>query len=57
VWSSAEAAGDETERAARVASDVQPAMAAVRVAADALEELVDDDLWPLPTYPEMLFLS
>jgi glutamine synthetase len=33
-----------------------PAMAAVRAAADALEELVADDLWPLPTYQEMLFI-
>jgi len=33
-----------------------PAMAAVRTAADELEELVADDLWPLPTYQEMLFI-
>lgn len=33
-----------------------PAMAAVRVAADALEGVVADDLWPLPTYQEMLFI-
>jgi glutamine synthetase len=31
-------------------------MAAVRSAADALEEIVADDLWPLPTYQEMLFV-
>jgi glutamine synthetase len=31
-------------------------MADVRVAADALEELVADDLWPLPTYQEMLHI-
>jgi glutamine synthetase len=31
-----------------------PAMTAVRAAADALEALVADDLWPLPTYQEML---
>ena len=28
----------------------------VRPAADALETLVADDLWPLPTYQEMLFI-
>jgi glutamine synthetase len=28
----------------------------VRTAADALEGLVADDLWPLPTYQEMLFI-
>ncbi|MCU1480166.1 MAG: glutamine synthetase [Subtercola sp.] len=33
-----------------------PAMLAVRGAADKLEELVADDLWPLPTYQEMLFM-
>ncbi len=33
-----------------------PAMNAVRVAADALEGVVADDLWPLPTYQEMLFI-
>jgi glutamine synthetase len=33
-----------------------PAMASVRGAADVLEEIVADDLWPLPTYQEMLFM-
>jgi glutamine synthetase len=33
-----------------------PAMASVRAAADELETLVADDLWPLPTYQEMLFI-
>jgi len=33
-----------------------PAMDQVRTAADALEGLVADDLWPLPTYQEMLFI-
>jgi len=33
-----------------------PAMAAVRSAADLLEGIVADDLWPLPTYQEMLFI-
>ena len=33
-----------------------PAMAAVRTAADTLETLVADDLWPLATYQEMLFI-
>jgi glutamine synthetase len=32
-----------------------PAMVRARAAADALEEIVPDDLWPLPTYAEMLF--
>jgi glutamine synthetase len=33
-----------------------PAMADVRVTADRLETLVADDLWPLATYQEMLFI-
>jgi glutamine synthetase len=33
-----------------------PAMAAVRAAADQLEGVVADDLWPLPTYQEMLYV-
>ncbi|MEN0138012.1 MAG: glutamine synthetase III [Rhodococcus sp. (in: high G+C Gram-positive bacteria)] len=33
-----------------------PAMAAVRAAADSLEDIVADDLWPLPTYQEMLYV-
>jgi len=32
------------------------AMGEVRAAADALEGLVADDLWPLPTYQEMLYI-
>ncbi|MBN1804162.1 MAG: glutamine synthetase III [Sedimentisphaerales bacterium] len=33
------------------------AMSEVRRAADALEAVVDAELWPLPTYAEMLFLK
>lgn len=36
--------------------NVVPTMQAVRKDADELETIVDADLWPLPTYPEMLFL-
>jgi glutamine synthetase len=36
--------------------DLLPAMEAVRVAADSLEAVVADDLWPLPTYQEMLYI-
>ena len=31
-------------------------MARVRDAADKLEKIVPDDLWPLPKYAEMLFI-
>jgi glutamine synthetase len=33
------------------------AMHEVRVVADKLERIVADDLWPLPTYSEMLFIK
>jgi glutamine synthetase len=36
---------------------VIPAMDDVRDAADRLEKLVADDLWPLPKYSEMLFIK
>jgi len=36
---------------------VVPAMLAVRKVTDELEGVVADDLWPLPTYQEMLFIK
>ncbi len=36
---------------------ILPAMVNVRQYADELEGLVADDLWPLPTYQEMLFIK
>ncbi|MHA6780247.1 glutamine synthetase III family protein [Pseudonocardia saturnea] len=48
-----ETALDEAEHAR---DELLPAMAAVRAAADVLEGVVADDLWPLPTYQEMLFI-
>lgn len=36
---------------------VIPAMSQVRAATDALEGIVSDELWPLPTYQEMLFIK
>ena len=36
---------------------VLPAMLKVRDVADTLEGLVADDLWPLPSYQEMLFIK
>jgi glutamine synthetase len=36
-------------------NNVFPAMAELREPIDALEVLVDKDLWPVPTYGEMLF--
>jgi len=40
-----------------LAKTVRPLMDGVREYADALESEVADDLWPLPTYQEMLFIK
>jgi glutamine synthetase len=48
---------DEGKRARRLADEVRPMMMAAREASDRLENLVDDDLWPLPKYREMLFIK
>ncbi|MEC7353208.1 MAG: glutamine synthetase type III, partial [Planctomycetota bacterium] len=37
--------------------DLIPAMEAARAAADRVESLVPADLWPLPTYAEMLLIG
>ncbi len=50
---SAESALDEATHAQKA---LLPAMEAVRAAADELEAVVADDLWPLPTYQEMLYI-
>ena len=50
---SAESALDEAKHAQE---ELLPAMAAIRTAADTLEGMVADDLWPLPTYQEMLYI-
>jgi glutamine synthetase len=44
------------KKAAAFAGGVSDAMVAVREACDKLEGVVDDGLWPLPKYREMLFL-
>jgi glutamine synthetase len=47
---------DSVEAEARVFRDVViPAQETLRAAADELESLVADDLWPLPKYRELLF--
>ena len=45
------------EEAKYYCQKIVPAMLAVRKVADELEGLVADDLWPLPTYQEMLFIK
>ena len=45
------------KHAAHIKAKVKPAMEALRTAVDALENVVAADLWPLPTYRELLFLK
>lgn len=44
------------EKALGKEDGIIPAMTALRAAVDKLESIIDDDLWPLPKYREMLFI-
>ena len=37
--------------------EILPSMLAVREVADTMEGIVADDLWPLPSYQEVLFIK
>ncbi len=50
-------AGDVLAEAKHFGTAVLPAMLKVREAADSLEAVVDDSLWPLPTFQEILFIK
>ncbi len=47
---------DTTKKAGKYRDEVIPAMQALRATADELETIVDAELWPIPTYAEMLFI-
>jgi glutamine synthetase len=47
---------DVQKQAELYKDNVVPAMKALRTSADELESIIDADLWPLPTYAQMLFL-
>jgi glutamine synthetase len=49
--------GDPYAHAKHFRDEVLPAMNEVRKLGDKLETMVADDLWPLPTYREMLFIK
>ncbi|HCR13986.1 glutamine synthetase III [Solidesulfovibrio sp.] len=49
-------AADTLAEAKFMCCTVLPAMLEIRAVADALEAVVADDLWPLPSYQEMLFI-
>jgi glutamine synthetase len=49
--------GSLLDEASYYLQEIVPAMLGVRSVADDLECIVADDLWPLPTYQEMLFIK
>jgi glutamine synthetase type III len=49
--------GDAFAHATHMRDAVVPAMSKLRVLGDKLETVVADDLWPLPTYREILFIK
>ncbi len=49
--------GEPLDHAKHSRDKILPAMAAVRTLGDKLEMVVADDLWPLPTYREILFIK
>lgn len=53
----AQPAGDGLKRAQHIRDKLLPAMAEARRISDTLEQLIPDDLWPLPRYSEMLFVK
>ena len=53
-----ELGGDEvSSKVVHMRNNVIPAMNAVREVADRMEKVIPDDLWPLPTYRDMLFVK
>jgi glutamine synthetase len=53
-----ELGGDEvSSKVIHMRNNVIPAMNAVREVADRMEKVIPDDLWPLPTYRDMLFVK
>jgi glutamine synthetase len=52
-----EGAGDAEKHAKYFRDKVIPAMTALREVGDGLESIVPQNLWPLPTYREMLFVK
>jgi glutamine synthetase len=48
---------DPAKHAAQQARELKPAMARLRDTGDAIESQVAADLWPMPTYRDLLFLK
>jgi glutamine synthetase len=48
---------DVVSKARHMRENIIPAMTDVRDVVDRLERIIPDDLWPMPTYREMLFVK
>ena len=48
---------DPIRHASQISRELKPAMAELRDTVDTLETIVAADLWPLPTYRDLLFLK
>ena len=48
---------DVVSKAEHMRANIIPAMTAVRDVVDRLERIIPDDLWPVPTYRDMLFVK
>jgi glutamine synthetase len=48
---------DPSRHAAQISKHLKPAMARLRETGDAIQSQVAADLWPLPTYRDLLFLK
>jgi glutamine synthetase len=48
---------DPFKHAKHIKGHVKPAMAELRAAVDELEMVVTDELWPVPTYRDLLFIK
>ncbi len=58
VAQNAELGGDTVHsKAHHMFENIIPAMVQVRRVADKMEKVIPDDLWPLPTYRDMLFVK
>jgi glutamine synthetase len=49
--------GDPMQHAGQISRELKPAMVELREVVDTLETVVAADLWPLPTYRDLLFLK
>ena len=48
-------ADDNLQKALEYHNSVKPYLSSIRKSIDALEMIIDDEMWPLPKYREMLF--